>query len=400
VGKRRSEKQGKNSKPDKAPKEGRRQQQSEGVANSENDPRASVDLALARLEEKTGHMVDELVGQTRRDASALSVALQDLVSEAASSSRSALDLLTDGQAKLTERFGETVAEVEGHGVAMQALFARTEDRCAEFLARLDTLVAEVGARVARLEQQLDDVVRQHKQNIDRVTAQAIEGISVLEQAVAERAEDAEVEMSRRVAFASARDARDPEELRTHADRRVEKAGDSAAVEEQTRGEFRQLVERMRADLAQDGSDAQESPLRREMIERLDDALLASASEAWQPAATVEQFVGEVQRASARIGALSVRAEAYGEIMRTRLEAIDSWFDGFVARAHGAGQLLADAPEFDELVQSHFEAGRRTAEVEARTVETFRRTTAPMGEFTAPTGAEDQLGDDESSRTGG
>ncbi len=235
------------------------------------------------------------------------------------------------QAELTTRLEETLAEVEGHGLAMQALFARTEARCGEFLARLETRVA-----------------------------QAIEGISVLEQAAAER----------------------------------------ARVEEETQSELRQVVERAQTELARNGSGAQESPSRREMTEQPGDALLASSSEAWQWAATVEQFVGEVERATARIGALSVRAEAYGEIMRTRLEVIDRWFDGFVDRARGASRLVADVPELDELVESHQEAGRRTAEVEAQTVEAFRRVTAPVGDLTAQTEAEDPLGDGEPRRTEG
>jgi len=334
--------------------------QSEKPDRRKNRDKARKDLALSRLEEKTAHTDGELMGQTRRDTAALSAALQDLVTEAESSSRSALDVLTDRQAQLTQRFEETLAEVERHGLAVQASFARTDDRFEEFLARLETRVAEVGMQLARLEQRLDDVVRQHEENVGRVTAQAIEGISVLERAAAEL----------------------------------------ARVEEETRSEFRQLVECTRTELTRNGPGAQESPSRREMTEQLDDALLARSSEAWQSAASVEQFVVEVQRATARIGALSVRAEAYGEIMRTRLEAIDRWFDGFVDRARGASQLVADVPEFDELVESHHDAGRRTAEVEAQTVEAFRRTTAAVGKLTAQTEAEDPLGDDEPNRTEG
>jgi len=338
VGKKRSDKQDKQDKQDKAPKGERRQELSEGAVSDGNGPRASLDLVLARLEEETAHTVDELVGQTRRDAAVLSAALQRLFTEAESSSRSAQDQLADRQARLTERFEVALAEVERHGLAMQALLAGTEDRYGEFLARLDTRVAEVVVQVAGLDQRLDDVVRQHEESISRVTARAIEGISVLEQAAAER----------------------------------------GAFEEEARGDVRQPVERRRTEIARNGFGAQGALLRRDMTEQLDDALLASSSEAGQPAATVEQFVAEVQRASARIGALSVRAEAYSEIMRTKLEAIDRWFDGFVDRASGVSQLVADVPEFDDLVESHPEAGRRTAEVETQ--------------------AEVPVGDDESSRT--
>ena len=63
-------------------------------------------------------------------------------------------------------------------------------------------------------------------------------------------------------------------------------------------------------------------------------------------------------------------------MRTRLEAIDSWFDGFVERTRGVGQHVGDLPDLDGLVKSQHDAGHRMAEVEAQTVETLRRTTAP------------------------
>ena len=95
-----------------------------------------------------------------------------------------------------------------------------------------------------------------------------------------------------------------------------------------------------------------------MLERLENALGENASDPSQAIAAVEHFLGEVQLASTRLGALSVRAEAYGEIMRTRLETIDSWIDGAAETTRGAGQLPADVPEFDELVESPHEAERR------------------------------------------
>ena len=80
---------------------------------------------------------------------------------------------------------------------MQALFARTEDRCGVFLSRLETLLTAIGVRVAELEQRLDDAARQHEEQPARITTDAITRISILEQAVAERAEAAEVEMANR-----------------------------------------------------------------------------------------------------------------------------------------------------------------------------------------------------------
>lgn len=61
---------------------------------------------------------------------------------------------------------------------------------------------------------------------------------------------------------------------------------------------------------------------------------------------VAQLDADLERASARIGALSVRAEAYGEIIRTRLEAVDRWFDDLVDRTQAVDPVSPDQVGFE------------------------------------------------------
>ena len=384
MGKKRSDEQHKQQATPKA----ERKRRSEVVERIEDEARASFDLALERLEEKAARSFDKLMRQTRREAHAISGALQDLVKEAEASSRLAVDALADTHSTLTDRFEESLAAVEGHRLAMHELFAATDERSRESLARADAFVAALGEQVSEVTLRLDDVVRRHEENIGRVTAQATEQISVAGQAVAEQAERAQTEIARHVAELVACAERDAEELSEQARLRVDEEWDR--VKEDMRGERGRIVERMRAELAQAATDVEELRARREMIQQLDDALLASASEAWQRVATVEQSVADVQRATARIGALSMRADASSEIMRTRLETIDQWFDGFVEQARHEGQRMVDVQAFDELVTAPRDAGQPMAEVEDQSVEESR-TSPPMGEQDAQSDTEALFG---------
>ena len=382
------------------PKSERRERLLDVVETIEDDARASFDLAFERLEQKAAQKLDKIVSRTRRDADEIGGVLRELVEQAETSSRSALEEVAAGNSRSTARVEETLAEVEDHRRAMHELFAVTEQRGRESLEHLEALVEEVGGRASGVSERLEDLSRHHEEVIGRATARATEQISLGESAVADRARGAETEIGQRIADLIAIAERDAEELRhrararvdeeyarleqetqeelgrvigrmradvAHADAETEEwqarretvaqlvdgvvehareVGQRVAqAEESSVGEFRESVERVRAEVARVDAEAEELRSRRVMLDELDDALVEAASESWQRVAAVEESsVEELQGAAERVRALMAQADADGEFVRARLGTVEQLVDGFVERTRDAGQRVGEVEE--------------------------------------------------------
>ncbi len=337
------------------PKSERRERLLDVVERIEDDARGSFDLAFERLEQKAARKLDKIVCRARRDADEISGALRELVEQAETSSRAALEELAAGSSRSTAHLEESLAKVEEHRLAMHELFAVTEQRGRESLDRLESLVEEVGGRVSGVSERLEDLSHEHEETIGRVTARAIEQISVGELVVAERARGAETEIGQRLADVIAMAERDAEEFRQRARARVDE--EYARLEEETReelsrvvehmrtesahadaeteqavGEVRESVERVRAEVARVDAEAEDLRSRRAMLDELDDALVEAASESWQRVAAVEaRSVEELQGAAERARVLMAQADADGEAVQARVGMVEQLVDGFVER---------------------------------------------------------------------
>ena len=106
----------------------------------------------------------------------------------------------------------------------------------------------------------------------------------------------------------------------------------AQAEESSVGEFRESVERVRAEVARVDAEAEELRSCRVMLDELDDALVEAASESWQRVAAVEESsVGEVRESVERIRARLEQAELDGDAVHSRRGTVEELVEGFVER---------------------------------------------------------------------
>ena len=275
------------------PKSERRERLLDVVETIEDDARASFDLAFERLEQKAAQKLDKIVSRTRRDADEIGGVLRELVEQAETSSRSALEEVAAGNSRSTAHVEETLAEVEDHRRAMHELFAVTEQRGRESLEHLEALVEEVGGRASGVSERLDDLSRHHEEVIGRATARATEQISLGESAVADRARGAETEIGQRIADLVAIAERDAEELRHRARARVDE--EYARLEQETQEELGRVIGRMRAHVAHADAETEEWQARRETAAQLVDGVVEHAREVGQRVAQAEESsVGELR----------------------------------------------------------------------------------------------------------
>jgi hypothetical protein len=161
--------------------------------------------------------------ESRRDASIVTEALQDLLTSAETSSSATLDALAATSDRISGRLNTTIAQVEQHRIAIEHVRAAVEDYGRESMAQFDRIAAG------------------HAAQIERASVETGARIQTLEQEVAAR-----------VAASLAATERDAQQLRDDARLRIDDA--IRDVDAQSRAALHRTTERLGALVAQAEAD--------------------------------------------------------------------------------------------------------------------------------------------------